>query len=120
MKKYIAQNKERFFEELFSLLRIPSVSAQPEHKADMQRCAERLVQLLLEAGADEARVCPTAGHPVVYGCKTVPGATKTVLVYGHYDVQPPEPLDQWRTDPFEPVIAPDPATGEDAIYAPEV
>ena len=117
MKKYIAQNKERFFEELFSLLRIPSVSAQPEHKADMQRCAERLVQLLLEAGADEARVCPTAGHPVVYGCKTVPGATKTVLVYGHYDVQPPEPLDQWRTDPFEPVIAPDPATGEDAIYA---
>ena len=117
MKKYIAQNKERFFEELFSLLRIPSVSAQPEHRADMQRCAERLVQLLLEAGADEARVCPTAGHPVVYGCKTVPGATKTVLVYGHYDVQPPEPLDLWRTDPFEPVIAPDPATGEEAIYA---
>ena len=117
MKEYIAQNKERFFEELFSLLRIPSVSAQPQHKPDMQRCAERLAGLLMEAGADEARVCPTAGHPVVFGQKTVPGAAKTVLVYGHYDVQPPEPLELWRTDPFEPVIAPDPATGEQAIYA---
>ena len=117
MKEYIAKNRDRFFEELFSLLRIPSVSAQSEHKEDMQRCANRLTELLLEAGADTAEVFPTAGHPVVYASKTIPGATRTVLVYGHYDVQPPEPLELWRTDPFEPVIAPDPATGEEAIYA---
>ncbi|MBQ2102556.1 MAG: dipeptidase, partial [Bacteroidales bacterium] len=91
--------------------------AQPAHRADMGRCADRLVELLLEAGADEAAVYPTAGHPVVFGRKAVPGAEGTVLVYGHYDVQPPEPLEKWRTDPFEPVVAPDPATGEEAIYA---
>ncbi len=116
MKTYIQANKERFFEELFSLLRIPSVSAQAEHKEDMYRCAARLVELLKEAGADEAAVCETAGHPVVYGSKDM-GAEKTVLVYGHYDVQPPEPLEKWRTDPFEPVLAKDPATGEEAIWA---
>ena len=116
MKAYIEQNKERFFDELFSLLRIPSVSAQPEHKPDMIRCAERLCELLLEAGADEARVCPTSGNPVVYAQKILDPSFKTVLVYGHYDVQPPEPLDKWRTDPFEPVLAKDPVTGEDAIY----
>ncbi|MBO6081468.1 MAG: dipeptidase [Bacteroidales bacterium] len=116
MKAYIEQNKERFFEELFSLLRIPSVSAQPEHKPDMIRCAERLCELLLEAGADEARICPTAGNPVVFAQKILDPALKTVLVYGHYDVQPPEPLDKWRTDPFEPVLANDPVTGEAAIY----
>ena len=116
MKTYIQANKERFFEEIFSLLRIPSVSAQAEHREDMYRCAARLVELLKEAGADEAAVCETAGHPVVYGSKDM-GAEKTVLVYGHYDVQPPEPLEKWRTDPFEPVLAKDPATGEDAIWA---
>ena len=116
MKTYIQANKERFFEELFSLLRIPSVSAQAEHKEDMYRCAARLVELLKEAGADEAAVCETAGHPVVYGSKDM-GADKTVLVYGHYDVQPPEPLEKWRTDPFEPVLAKDPVSGEDAIWA---
>ena len=116
MKDYIQANRERFFDELFSLLRIPSISAKPEHKPDMYRCAERLVELLKEAGADDAAVYETAGHPVVYGYKDM-GAEKTVLVYGHYDVQPPEPLEKWRTNPFEPVIAPDPATGEEAIYA---
>lgn len=116
MKTYIQANKERFFEELFSLLRIPSVSAQAEHREDMYRCAGRLVELLKEAGADEAAVCETAGHPVVYGSKDM-GAEKTVLVYGHYDVQPPEPLEKWRTDPFEPVLAKDPVSGEDAIWA---
>ena len=116
MQQYIQENQERFFEELFSLLRIPSVSARPEHKADMRRCANRLVELLQEAGADKAAVYETAGHPVVFGYKDI-GAPKTILVYGHYDVQPPEPLEKWRTDPFEPVIAQDPATGEDAIYA---
>ena len=117
MKAYIEANRQRFFEELFSLLRIPSISAKPEHKPDMVRCAERLRDLLLEAGADEAWVYPTAGNPVVFGQKILDPSWKTVLVYGHYDVQPPEPLEKWRTDPFEPVIAKDPATGEDAIYA---
>ena len=116
MKTYIQDNRQRFFEELFSLLRIPSVSAKPEHKPDMHRCAERLVELLKEAGAQEAAVYETAGHPVVFGQKMI-GAPKTVLVYGHYDVQPPEPLEKWRTDPFEPVIDKDPATGEEAVYA---
>ena len=104
MKNYIEQNKERFYEELFSLLRIPSISARAEHKDDMRRCAERLAVLLMEAGADFAEVSPSDGNPVVYGEKMVDPALKTVLVYGHYDVQPPEPLDKWRTDPFEPVI----------------
>ena len=104
MKQYIQQNKERFFEELFSLLRIPSISAKAENKPDMQRCASRLAQLLLEAGADEAAVYPSKGNPVVFGQKIIDPAAKTVLVYGHYDVQPPEPLDKWLTDPFEPVI----------------
>ena len=104
MKNYIEQNKERFYEELFSLLRIPSISAKAEHKDDMRRCAERLAVLLMEAGADFAEVSPSDGNPVVYGEKMVDPALKTVLVYGHYDVQPPEPLEKWRTDPFEPVI----------------
>ncbi len=104
MKKYIAENKERFFEELFSILRIPSISAKSEHKPDMKKCANRIVELLMEAGADEAGVYPTAGNPVVYGEKIIDPKAKTVLIYGHYDVQPPEPLEKWKTDPFEPVI----------------
>ena len=104
MLEYIEANKERFFEELFSLLRIQSVSAKTEHKADMRSCADTLVELLLEAGAEEAKVYPTAGHPVVFAQKIIDPSWKTVLVYGHYDVQPPEPLEKWDTDPFEPVI----------------
>ena len=116
MKKYIQANKERFYEELFSLLRIPSISAKKENKEDMRRCAERLAVLLMEAGADEAEVYPSDGNPVVFGKKTVDPKAKTVMVYGHYDVQPPEPLEKWNTDPFEPVIKTDP-TGREAIYA---
>ena len=104
MKQYIELNRERFFNELFSILRIPSISAKPEHKPDMERCAGRLAELLLEAGADSAQVMPTSGNPVVYGEKKVDPSFKTVLVYGHYDVQPPEPLEKWNTAPFEPVI----------------
>jgi acetylornithine deacetylase/succinyl-diaminopimelate desuccinylase-like protein len=104
MKQYIEQNRERFFEELFSILRIPSISAKEENKPDMVRCANRLKELLLEAGADMAEVMPTSGNPVVFGRKMVDPSYKTVLVYGHYDVQPPEPLEKWNTDPFEPVI----------------
>ena len=111
MKTYIEENKQRFFDELFSLLRIPSISAKAAHKPDMRRCAERLAVLLVEAGADEAQVLSTDGNPVVVGSKIIDPKAKTVLIYGHYDVQPPEPLELWRTDPFEPVIGPDPATG---------
>lgn len=104
MKQYIEQNRDRFLEELFSLIRIPSISSESEHKPDMLRCAERWRELLLEAGADRAEVMPTDGNPVVYGEKIVDPAKPTVLVYGHYDVMPVAPLDLWRTDPFEPVV----------------
>lgn len=104
MKQYIEQNKDRFLEELFTILRIPSISAKTDHKADMYFCAEAIADLLVEAGADEAGVCETMGHPVVFGQKIVDPKAKTVLVYGHYDVQPVEPLDKWHTDPFEPVV----------------
>lgn len=104
MEKYIKDNEGRWFEELFSLLRIPSISSDPNHKGDMLRCAERLTQLLKEAGADEAAVYPTDGHPVVFGQKIVSSELPTVLVYGHYDVQPVDPLELWESDPFEPEI----------------
>lgn len=103
-KDYQAQHKDRFLEELLELLRIPSVSARSEHKDDMVRCAEKVKQRLLEAGADKAEIMPTAGHPAVYGEKIVDPSKPTVLVYGHYDVQPPDPLDLWTSPPFEPVI----------------
>lgn len=104
LKAYIDQNKDRFFEELFSLIRIPSISSQPEHKADMVRCAERWKELILAAGADKAEVMPTDGNPVVYGEKMVDANAPTVLVYGHYDVMPVDPESLWNTKPFEPVI----------------
>lgn len=111
MKQYIEKNGERFFEELFSLLRIPSVSSAQEHRPDMERCARRLVELLKEAGADEADVYQTEGHPVVFGKKMVDPSLPTVLVYGHYDVQPVDPIELWNSDPFEPEIR------DGAIYA---
>ncbi|MBO4557577.1 MAG: dipeptidase [Bacteroidales bacterium] len=111
MHNYIQENESRFYNELFSLLRIPSVSSEPEHKGDMTRCAKRLVELLMEAGADFAEICPTAGHPVVYGEKMISKSAPTVLIYGHYDVQPVDPIDQWKSNPFEPEIR------DGAIYA---
>ena len=104
VKGYIEKNRDRFLEELFSLIRIPSISAESEHKDDMVRCAERWRELLLAAGADKAEVMPTDGNPVVYGEKMVGADKPTVLVYGHYDVMPVAPLDLWRTQPFEPVV----------------
>ena len=104
IKQYTEHNLQRWYDELFSLLRIPSISAKKEHKADMVRCAERLRDLLLEAGADKAEVLPTSGNPVVYGEKITEPTAGTVLVYGHYDVQPVEPLEKWNSDPFEPEI----------------
>ncbi len=103
-KQYIEANRERFLEELFDLLRIPSISAQSDRKPDMKRCAEWLAAKLAEAGADRAEVMPTDGNPVVYAERIVDRKLPTVLVYGHYDVMPVDPVDEWRTDPFEPVI----------------
>ncbi len=103
-KQYIEANRERFIEELFDLLRIPSISAQSDRKPDMKRCAEWLAAKLAEAGADRTEVMPTDGNPVVYAERIVDSKLPTVLVYGHYDVMPVDPVDEWRTDPFEPVI----------------
>lgn len=103
-KDYQAQHKDRFLNELLELLRIPSVSARSEHKADMLRCAEAVKARLTEAGADKVTIYPTDGHPVVYAEKTIDASKPTVLVYGHYDVQPPDPLELWHSGPFEPVI----------------
>ena len=104
VKKYIQENEERFLDELFSLIRIPSISAQSSHKADIEACAEQWKELLLAAGADIATVMPSTGNPLVYGEKIVDPSAQTVLIYSHYDVMPVEPLELWNSDPFEPVI----------------
>lgn len=104
VKAYIEANKDRFLEELFELIRIPSISAESEHKPDMVRCANKWQEYLMAAGCDKAEVMPSAGNPVVYGEKIIDPAKPTVLVYGHYDVMPVAPLELWRTSPFEPVI----------------
>ncbi len=101
---YVEQNKERFINELFELLRIPSISSQEEHKPDMMRAAGYWKKSLLEAGADQATIFPTPGHPVVYAEKMMDPARKTVLVYGHMDVMPVDPIEKWDSDPFEPEI----------------
>ncbi|HET8962694.1 MAG TPA: dipeptidase [Chitinophagales bacterium] len=101
---YIHANKERFLEELFELLRIPSISADPKYKNEMIKTAEVVKEKLVAAGADKVEICPTAGYPIVYGEKIIDPQLPTVLVYGHYDVQPPDPLDLWKSGPFEPVI----------------
>ncbi|MFL9482194.1 dipeptidase [Chitinophagaceae bacterium LWZ2-11] len=103
-KDYQEQNKDRFLNELLDLLRIPSVSARSENKQDMVTCAEAVKQRMLEAGADSATIYPTEGHPVVYCEKIIDASKPTVLVYGHYDVQPADPLELWHSGPFEPVI----------------
>lgn len=104
IKKYIEENEQRFLEELFSLIRIPSISSQKSHKQDMTACAERWRQLLLEAGADKAEVMPSDGNPLVFAEKHISDNAKTVLVYAHYDVMPAEPLELWNSKPFEAVI----------------
>lgn len=103
-KDYQEKNKDRFLEELLELLRIPSISAKTENKQDLVKCAEAVKQRLLEAGADKAELYPTEGHPVVVGEKIIDPSKPTVLVYGHYDVQPADPLELWNSGPFEPVI----------------
>ena len=104
IKQYVEQNKERMLNELFELLRFPSVSADPAFKADVLKTADYVAEKLRQAGADKVEVCPTAGYPIVYGEKLIDPAKPTVLVYGHYDVQPADPLDLWKTPPFEPTV----------------
>ena len=112
IQDFIQSNRERFLSEWASLIRIPSVSCQPEHKADMLRCAEQWKQLLLAAGCQKAEIMPSKGNPFVYAEYSVSNQPSTnsgkriptVLVYSHYDVMPAEPLDQWLSDPWEPVV----------------
>ena len=102
---YLAENHDRFLEELLDFIRIPSVSALPEYAADVQRAAQWVAARLTAAGAENVAVMPTGGHPVVYGDWLHAGNDKpTILLYGHFDVQPPDPLDQWETPAFEPTI----------------
>jgi len=107
IKSYIQENKDRFLEELFSLIRIPSISSQTEHKEDMVKCANRWKELILEAGADTCEVMPTEGNPVVFAQRHIDDNYPTVLVYGHYDVMPPDPLNEWKSNPFEPIVKDD-------------
>jgi acetylornithine deacetylase/succinyl-diaminopimelate desuccinylase-like protein len=104
VKEYIESNKQRFLDELFDLLRIPSVSADSTKKNDVRKAAEFIKEKLVAAGVDKAELCETPGHPIVYAEKIIGPSLPTVLVYGHYDVQPPDPLDLWHSPPFEPVV----------------
>src|SRR6185437_15782711 len=103
-KEYQEKNRDRFLNEMMDLLRVPSISAKKEHKADMKKCAESVKQSLLKSGADKAEVMPTDGFPVIYAEKIIDKDWPTVLVYGHYDVQPVEPLELWDSKPFEPTV----------------
>ena len=104
VKKYIEENKDRFLDELFGLIRIPSISSESARKDDMMKAAEYWKESMLKAGADKAEIMSTEGNPVVYGEKMVDPSAPTVLVYGHYDVMPVDPVNLWESDPFEPVI----------------
>jgi len=104
IENYISANKNRFFEELFSLIRIPSVSAHNHRQPEIQQCAQRWREILLESGADNANILPTDGNPVVFATKFINPSYPTILVYGHYDVMPAEPLELWTSEPFEPEI----------------
>ncbi len=111
MKTYIEENKERFLSELLDLLRIPSVSADSKYKEDVRKAAEFISEKIQLAGADFVEICETAGHPIVFGQKIIDESLPTVLVYGHYDVQPADPLNLWHSPPFEPVVK------DEKIYA---
>ncbi len=111
INQYISENKERFLEELFGLIRIPSISSLSENKPDMLKAAEYWKATILKAGADKAEIMPTEGNPVIYGEKIIDKNLPTVLVYAHYDVMPVDPLELWKTPPFEPQII------DEKIYA---
>lgn len=117
IKQYIEQNRQRFLDELFALLRIPSISADSAFAGDVAKAAEFVANSMKAAGADKVEICPTPGHPIVYGEKIIDPNLPTVLVYGHYDVQPAVPLELWDTPPFEPTIKKTTLHPEGAIFA---
>jgi len=117
LSTYLEQNKQRFLDELLDLLRIPSISANPANKDDMYKTAEFIKDKLIAAGADNTEVCETKGYPIVYAEKIIDAALPTVLIYGHYDVQPVDPVDLWDSSPFEPMIKETKEHPDGAIYA---
>ena len=117
IKEYIKENKDRFIEELIELLKIPSISADPIYKNDVLRCADVVAAALASAGANNVEICPTKGYPIVYGDMIINENLPTVLVYGHYDVQPADPLELWESGPFEPVIKNTELHPDGAIFA---
>jgi acetylornithine deacetylase/succinyl-diaminopimelate desuccinylase-like protein len=116
-QSFIQENQQRFLDELLDLLRIPSVSADPAYAGDVRKTAEAVAESLKNAGADLVEICETKGHPIVYGEKIIDASLPTVLVYGHYDVQPADPLELWHSPAFEPVIKPTPIHPDGAIFA---
>lgn len=117
IKTYIETHKDRFLEELIELLKMPSISADSAFSQDMINTAEVVARALENAGCDQVEICETQGYPIVYGEKIIDPSLPTVLVYGHYDVQPPDPLDLWDSPPFEPVIKQTQLHPQGAIYA---
>ena len=116
-QSYIQQNKQRFLDELIELLKIASISADPAYNQDVLNCADAVAKHLANAGADQVEICETKGYPVVYGEKIINPELPTVLVYGHYDVQPEDPLELWESGPFEPVVKKTELHPEGAIFA---
>lgn len=117
IKQYVAQNKQRFIDELIEILKIPSVSADTAYSQDVLDMADAVADSLRKAGCDAVEICDTEGYPIVYGEKIINPSLPTVLVYGHYDVQPPDPMDLWESPPFEPVIKSTPIHPDGAIFA---
>ncbi|CAA0158266.1 ArgE/DapE/Acy1 family protein (peptidase, M20 family) [Tenacibaculum maritimum] len=117
VKQYIQNNKDRFINELINLLKIPSVSADPAYNQDVLNTADAIKESLEKAGCDKVELCETPGYPIVYGEKIIDPKLPTVLVYGHYDVQPADPIHLWDAPPFEPVIKTTPIHPEGAIFA---
>src|SRR5690606_10373151 len=116
-QSYIQTNKDRFLNELIDLLKIPSISADPAYSKDVHATADAVAESLRKAGADVVEVCPTAGYPIVYGEKIINPELPTVLVYGHYDVQPADPIELWDSPPFEPIIKKTAVQPEGAMFA---
>lgn len=117
IKNYVETHKDRFIDELIDLLKIPSISADPAYKNDVLGTAEAVKEKLKEAGCEKVELFETPGNPIVYGEKIIDAGLPTVLVYGHYDVQPPDPLDLWTNPPFEPVVKETKLHPEGAIFA---
>ena len=117
IKNYINKNKDRFVSELIELLKIPSISADPKYKKEVFFCADTVANSLKKAGAENIEICNTEGYPIVYADKIVNDKLPTILIYGHYDVQPPDPLELWDSGPFEPVIKKTDIHPDGAIFA---